>query len=84
MYSICPAGSIKFFKKLNRYLGLYLDYKLNFFDHINTVEIKVAGVGILQSWAPATWNLAKKANYYSKIAAIWQKMQRRCRLSLLK
>ena len=47
MNLICPAGYIQSVNKA-KYLGIYLDYKLNFFDHIKMVEIKVArSVGIL-------------------------------------
>ena len=43
----CPAGSIKSINK-DKYLGIYLDYKLNFLDHIKIVETKVArSIGIL-------------------------------------
>ena len=37
----CPTGSIKSVNKA-KYLGMYLDYKLNFLDHIKVVETKVA------------------------------------------
>ena len=44
---ICSAGSINSIKKA-KYLGIYLDYTLNFLDRIKMVEIKVArSVGIL-------------------------------------
>ena len=33
----CPAGSIKFVNKA-KYLGIYLDYKLTYFDHIKIIE----------------------------------------------
>ena len=47
MNLICSAGSINSVNKA-KYLGIYLDYKLNFLDHIEMVEIKVArSVGIL-------------------------------------
>ena len=43
----CPAGSIKSVNNA-KYLGIYLEYKLNFLDHIKIVETKVArSIGIL-------------------------------------
>ena len=47
MNLICPAGSIKSVSKA-KYLIIYLDYKLNFLDHMKMFQIKVArSVGIL-------------------------------------
>ena len=43
----CSAGSIKFASKI-KYLGVLLDNKLKFKDHINLVETKISrSVGIL-------------------------------------
>ena len=41
MNLICPTGSIKSVNKA-KYFGIYLDYKLNFLDHIKMVEVKAA------------------------------------------
>ena len=43
----CSAGSIKIATKV-KYLGVIIDDKLNYKDHINFVETKISGsVGIL-------------------------------------
>ena len=39
MNLICYAGSINSVNKA-KYLGIYLDYKLNFLDHIKMVEMR--------------------------------------------
>ena len=48
MNLIYSVGSLNSVNKA-KYLGIYLDYKLNFLDHIKMVKIKVArSVGILR------------------------------------
>ena len=48
MNLIWSAESINYVNKANKYLGIKLDYKLNFLDYLEMVEIKAArSVGIL-------------------------------------